>query len=52
MREDDLVAKLRTILSPKIGDDGAVLGDQVVTTDMLVEGVDFTRDLPLRFVAR
>ena len=52
MREDEIVAKLRTILSPKIGDDGAVIGDQVVTTDMLVEGVDFTADLPLRFVAR
>ena len=52
MREDEIVAKLRTILSPKIGDDGAVIGDQVITTDMLVEGVDFTADVPLRFVAR
>ncbi|MGA7614450.1 MAG: thiamine-phosphate kinase [Thermoanaerobaculia bacterium] len=37
-----------------IGDDAAVLpvrGNLVVTTDMLVEDVDFTRAIPLRFVA-
>jgi thiamine-monophosphate kinase len=52
MTEDEIVASLRSVLSSKIGDDAAVIGDQVITTDMLVEGVDFTADLPLRFVAR
>ncbi len=37
-----------------IGDDGAVLraaGRTVVTTDLLVEGVDFTRAIPIELVA-
>ncbi|HEY0592056.1 MAG TPA: thiamine-phosphate kinase [Thermoanaerobaculia bacterium] len=37
-----------------IGDDAAVLrpaGRTVVTTDLLVEGVDFTRAIPIEFVA-
>lgn len=36
-----------------IGDDAAVLrlgGDRAVTTDMLVEGVDFTREIPFAWV--
>jgi thiamine-monophosphate kinase len=52
LNEDELVEELRAILSPRIGDDAAVVGDEVITTDMLVEGVDFTPELPLRFVAR
>jgi thiamine-monophosphate kinase len=38
-----------------IGDDAAVLpagGRTVVTTDMLIEDVDFTSAIPMRFVAR
>lgn len=56
MNEAQLVARVRELFSPRIGDDAAVIprpeNDQVLTTDMLVEDVDFTRDTPLRFVAR
>jgi thiamine-monophosphate kinase len=51
MNESDLVARIRELF-PRTGDDAAVVGDQVYTTDMLVEDVDFTRETPLRFVAR
>ncbi|HEY0160939.1 MAG TPA: thiamine-phosphate kinase [Thermoanaerobaculia bacterium] len=43
---------MRELFSDRIGDDAAIVGDQVLTTDMLVEDVDFTRATPLRFVAR
>lgn len=52
MNEAQLVARVRELFSPRIGDDAAVVGKQVLTTDMLVEDVDFTRSTPLRFVAR
>jgi thiamine-monophosphate kinase len=52
MNESDLVRRVRELFSPRIGDDAAVIGDQVITTDMLVEDVDFTRAIPLRFIAR
>ena len=52
MNENELVARIRELFSPRIGDDGAVVGDQVITTDMLVEDVDFTRAIPLQFIAR
>lgn len=52
MNEAQLVARVRELFSTRIGDDAAVVGDQVLTTDMLVEDVDFTRATPLRFVAR
>ena len=52
MNERDLVARARELFSDRIGDDAAVVGDQVLTTDMLVEDVDFTRDIPIRFIAR
>jgi thiamine-monophosphate kinase len=52
MNERDLVKRVRELFSPRIGDDGAVVGDQVITTDMLVEDVDFTRAIPLSFIAR
>ncbi len=51
MNETELVERLRRLF-PKIGDDAAVVGDQVITTDMLVEDVDFTRAIPMEFVAR
>jgi thiamine-monophosphate kinase len=38
-----------------IGDDAAVIdipSPAVVTTDVLIENVDFTRELPVRFIAR
>ena len=56
MNEAQLVARVRELFSPYIGDDAAVVpvvdGVQVLTTDMLIEDVDFTRDIPLRFIAR
>lgn len=39
-----------------IGDDAAIIaalpGEQVVTTDLLIEDVDFTRTTPVEFIAR
>lgn len=52
MNEAQLVARVRELFSPRIGDDAAIIEDRVYTTDMLVEDVDFTRATPLRFVAR
>jgi thiamine-monophosphate kinase len=52
MNERELVARAKELFSDRIGDDAAVIGDQVLTTDMLVEDVDFTRDIPIRFIAR
>jgi thiamine-monophosphate kinase len=52
LNEAQLVARVRELFSTRIGDDAAIVGDQVLTTDMLVEDVDFTRATPLRFVAR
>jgi len=52
MNEAQLVARVRELFSPRIGDDAAVVDGQVLTTDMLVEDVDFTRATPLRNVAR
>lgn len=52
MNERELVALARRLFSDRIGDDAAVIGDQVLTSDMLVEDVDFTRHIPIRFVAR
>jgi thiamine-monophosphate kinase len=52
MNEAQLVARARELFSPRIGDDAAVVDGQVYTTDMLVEDVDFTRAIPLRFIAR
>src|SRR5437870_12048312 len=51
MTESELIERLRRLF-PKIGDDAAVVGDQVITTDMLVEDVDFTRAMPMDAVAR
>lgn len=52
MSEAQLVARVRELFSERIGDDAAVVDGQVLTTDMLVEDVDFTRAIPLRYVAR
>lgn len=51
MSERDLIARIRELF-PRAGDDAAVIGTQVITNDVLVENVDFTRDAPLRLVAR
>lgn len=52
MNERELVQRARELFSDRIGDDAAVVGDQVWTSDMLIEDVDFTRATPLRFIAR
>lgn len=52
MNEKDLVARARALFSDRIGDDAAVIGEEVLTTDMLVEDVDFRRGTPLRLIAR
>ncbi len=51
MRESDLIARIKRHF-PLAGDDAAVVGKQVITNDMLLEDVDFTRAIPLRFIAR
>ena len=52
MNENELVARVHELFSAKIGDDAAIVDGQVVTTDMLVEDIDFTRAAPLRLIAR
>lgn len=51
MSERDVIRRIRELF-PRTGDDAAVIGTQVITNDVLVENVDFTRDVPLRLVAR
>lgn len=51
MSENELIARIRELF-PRTGDDAAVVGEQVITNDVLVEGVDFTDTTPVRFVAR
>ena len=52
MNEREIVSRLRRLFSDRIGDDCAVIGQEVVTTDMLVEDVDFTQAAPLALVGR
>src|SRR5439155_26505654 len=49
--EAELIERLRRHF-PKAGDDAAIVGGDVITTDMLVEDVDFTMAIPLRYIAR
>jgi thiamine-monophosphate kinase len=51
MSERDLIARIRALF-PRAGDDAAVIGNQVITNDVFVENVDFTRAIPLRLIAR
>jgi len=51
MSEADLIHRIRELF-PRAGDDCAVAGIQVLTTDMLVEDVDFTADTPAELLAR
>ena len=51
MSEADLLARIRELF-PRTGDDAAVIGEQVITNDVLVEDVDFTAATPLALVAR
>jgi thiamine-monophosphate kinase len=52
MNERELIARARELFSPRIGDDAAIVGDQVFTVDMLIEDVDFTRAVPIPSIAR
>lgn len=57
MNEAEIIERIRQLFpqraaSVPIGDDAAVVGEQVITTDMLIEDVDFTRAIPIEFVAR
>jgi thiamine-monophosphate kinase len=60
MNERELIERIRSLFPAKtaalgIGDDAAIVRcdrQLVVTTDMLVEDVDFTPSIPLRFMAR
>lgn len=52
MNESQIVRRVRELFSGRIGDDAAVVGDQVLTTDMLIEDVDFTRSIPIRYIGR
>ncbi|HKO00220.1 MAG TPA: thiamine-phosphate kinase [Thermoanaerobaculia bacterium] len=51
MSERELIANIRRRFA-RAGDDAAVVGEEVITTDMLIEDVDFTRAIPQRFIAR
>src|SRR5262249_9545864 len=51
MSEADLIARIRELF-PRAGDDAAVIGDQVITNDVLVEDVDFPAATPPALVAR
>jgi len=51
MSEAGLIARIRELFS-RAGDDAAVIGTQVITNDVLVENVDFTRDVLPRLIAR
>jgi len=55
--EREIVARIRELFPQGrarvgIGDDAAIVGDQVITTDLLIEDVDFTRTTPIDFIAR
>jgi len=51
MSERELIERIRELF-PRAGDDAAVIGRQVITNDVLVENVDFTRVIPLPLIAR
>jgi thiamine-monophosphate kinase len=51
MSERDLIDRIRALF-PRAGDDAAVIGNQLITNDVIVENVDFTRAIPLRLIAR
>ena len=52
MSEREIIRGFRERFSPRIGDDAAIVGNEVFTTDMLVEDVDFTQATPEHFIAR
>lgn len=57
MNETEIIERIRRLFPQRaakvsIGDDAAVVGEQVITTDMLIEDIDFTRVVPIEFIAR
>ena len=57
MNESEIVARFRATFPQRsasvgIGDDAAVVGEQVITTDLLIEDVDFRRAVPIGLIAR
>jgi len=57
MNEHEIIDRIRQLFPQRaakigIGDDAAVIGEQVITTDMLLEDVDFTRAVPIECIAR
>jgi thiamine-monophosphate kinase len=51
LNETEIVRRLHKLF-PRIGDDAAIIGSDVITTDMLIEDCDFTRAIPIRSIAR
>ena len=57
MTEAEIIERIRKLFPQRaakvgIGDDAAVVGEQVITTDMLIEDVDFKRSYPIDAIAR
>jgi thiamine-monophosphate kinase len=57
MTEAEIIERIRQLFPQRaakvgIGDDAAVVGEQAITTDMLIEDVDFTRSVPVEAIAR
>jgi thiamine-monophosphate kinase len=55
--EAQIVARIRQLFPQRsasvgIGDDAAIVGQQVITTDLLIEDIDFTRAVPIELIAR
>jgi thiamine-monophosphate kinase len=55
--EAEIIARVRELFPQRsasvgIGDDAAVVGQQVITTDLLIEDVDFMRTVPIDLIAR
>lgn len=57
MTEAEIIDRIRQLFPQRaanvgIGDDAAVVGEQVITTDMLIEDIDFKRSYPIDAIAR
>jgi len=57
MTEAEIIRRIQELFPQRaakigIGDDAAVVGEQVITTDMLIEDIDFRRSDPVDAIAR
>jgi thiamine-monophosphate kinase len=57
LNESEIIARFRATFPQRsatvgIGDDAAIVGDQVITTDLLLEDVDFRATIPIGLIAR